>query len=29
MAVARIERGEEAAGSVWQQMTRMREQSDS
>ncbi len=26
MAVARIERGEEAAGSVWQQMTRMREQ---
>jgi hypothetical protein len=27
MAVARIERGEEAAGSVWQQMTRMREQS--
>ena len=25
MAVARIERGEEAAGSVWQQMTRMRE----
>jgi hypothetical protein len=29
MAVARIERGEEAAGSVWQQMTRMREQLDS
>jgi HEAT repeat protein len=29
MAVARIERGEEAAGSVWQQMTRMREQQDS
>lgn len=28
MAVARIERGEEAAGSVWQQMTRMREQAD-
>jgi HEAT repeat protein len=28
MAVARIERGEEAAGSVWQQMTRMREQSE-
>jgi len=27
MAVARIERGDEAAGSVWQQMTRMREQS--
>jgi hypothetical protein len=27
MAVARIERGEEAAGSVWQQMTRMREES--
>ncbi|MBW5448410.1 virulence factor [Cohnella sp. CFH 77786] len=26
MAVARIERGEEAAGSVWQQMTRLREQ---
>lgn len=26
MAVARIESGEEAAGSVWQQMTRMREQ---
>ncbi|MFC5470736.1 virulence factor [Cohnella suwonensis] len=26
MAVARIERGEEAAGSVWQQMTRMREE---
>jgi hypothetical protein len=26
MAVARIERGEEAAGSVWQQMTRAREQ---
>lgn len=26
MAVARIENGEEAAGSVWQQMTRMREQ---
>ncbi|WP_306220347.1 virulence factor [Cohnella sp. WQ 127256] len=26
MAVARIERGEEAAGSIWQQMTRMREQ---
>jgi hypothetical protein len=26
MAVARIERGEEAAGSVWQQMTRMRQQ---
>lgn len=25
MAVARIERGEEAAGSVWQQMTRMRD----
>ncbi|WEK54893.1 MAG: virulence factor [Candidatus Cohnella colombiensis] len=25
MAVARIERGEEAAGSVWQQMTKMRE----
>ena len=25
MAVARIERGEEAAGYVWQQMTRMRE----
>lgn len=29
MAVARIERGEEAAGSVWQQMTRMREQEKS
>ncbi|TVY01144.1 virulence factor [Cohnella terricola] len=29
MAVARIERGEEAAGSVWQQMTRMREQEQS
>lgn len=28
MAVARIERGEEAAGSVWQQMTRMREQGE-
>ena len=26
MAAARIRRGEEAAGSVWQQMTRMREQ---
>lgn len=26
MAVARIQSGEEAAGSVWQQMTRMREQ---
>lgn len=26
MAVARIENGEEAAGSVWQQMTRMREE---
>jgi len=26
MAVARIKSGEEAAGSVWQQMTRMREQ---
>ncbi|MBB6671750.1 conserved virulence factor C family protein [Cohnella nanjingensis] len=28
MAVARIRSGEEAAGSVWQQMTRMREQQD-
>lgn len=26
MAIARIRSGEEAAGSVWQQMTRMREQ---
>lgn len=28
MAIARIERGEEAAGSVWQQMTRMRERQE-